>query len=73
MYDRAALESVWIQARNLQPQDIVGFERRRRIVMVTLWFASSLMIAVLIPNIGIVISLLGGLAALFAFSFPGTV
>ena len=46
-------------------------ERMHRSCIVIVWFASSLVIALLVPNIGVVISLLGGLAALFAFVLPG--
>ena len=35
------------------------------------WFAASLVLAVLIPDIGQVIQILGSLAAVFIFVFPG--
>lgn len=41
--------------------------------MVLVWFVTSLLIAIVVPNIGDVISVLGGLAALFAFMFPGMI
>jgi hypothetical protein len=36
------------------------------------WFAVTLVLALFIPDIGRVISLIGGLAACFIFVFPGT-
>lgn len=39
-------------------------------MITTLWFASSLVIAVFTPNIGIVIELLGSLASANVFIFP---
>lgn len=46
-------------------------ERRRRIITTLVWFIVTLLIALFIPDIGVVISLLGGLAAVFIFVFPG--
>lgn len=42
-----------------------------RLVIVILWFILSLLCAVLVPNIGEVISFLGCLAAYFIFILPG--
>ena len=42
-----------------------------RYVVVTVWFFLSLILAIVIPNIGDVIKLLGSLAAVFIFIFPG--
>jgi len=55
----------------LSPEDIAQKENSRRIVMTILWFGVSLLLAVIVPNIGVVIALLGGLAAVFVFIFPG--
>ena len=40
-------------------------------MVVTVWFFLSLILALVIPNIGDVIKLLGSLAAVFIFIFPG--
>lgn len=51
-----------------------GEERKElivRYVCVTVWFFLSLVLALVIPNIGDVIKLLGSLAAVFIFIFPG--
>lgn len=42
-----------------------------RVGFVSLWFSASLILAIKIPNIGQVIKLLGSLAAVFIFVFPG--
>ena len=51
------------------------FENKKEItfryVCVTIWFGLSLILALLIPNIGDVIKMLGSLAAVFIFIFPG--
>jgi len=46
-------------------------ERVRRCSIVTVWFISTILIAIEIPNIGAVIHILGSLAAIFIFVFPG--
>jgi len=46
-------------------------EKCGRIIISLLWFSSSLSLAVLIPDIGRVIQMLGSLAAVFIFVFPG--
>ena len=55
----------------LDSEKIIADERKRRIVIVTLWFLLSLLIALFIPNISIVIRYLGALAGTFMFIFPG--
>lgn len=44
---------------------------RFRVITVSVWFTLSLMFAVFMPDIGAVIKLLGSLAAVFIFIFPG--
>jgi len=43
----------------------------RRSTIVTVWFIATILIAIEIPNIGAVIHILGSLAAIFIFVFPG--
>jgi len=68
---RAALESLWVDWKNLDSLEIIIGERRRRIVCGTLWFVSSLLIGIFIPSIQSVIDILGSLAATFIFIYPG--
>lgn len=42
-----------------------------RVSLVTVWFFLSLILAVVIPNIGDIIKILGSLAAVFIFTLPG--
>ncbi|EFX88038.1 hypothetical protein DAPPUDRAFT_305508 [Daphnia pulex] len=46
-------------------------EKWGRILIAITWFTCSLMLAVFIPDIGQVIQILGSLAAVFIFVFPG--
>lgn len=46
-------------------------ELHRRIVISVVWFGSTIALAIVIPNIGSVINILGSLAAIFIFVFPG--
>jgi len=46
-------------------------ESRRRIVQTLVWFSSALIISVYVTDIQYAIALIGGLAALFIFFFPG--
>lgn len=43
----------------------------RRCIISIVWFISSLLIALYVPNIAVVIDVLGALAAMFIFFFPG--
>ena len=62
----------------LKPRNVVKENQLRnkqellfRYVCVTIWFGLSLILALVIPNIGDVIKMLGSLAAVFIFIFPG--
>jgi len=46
-------------------------EKLGRIVVSLIWFVASMFLAILIPDIGEVIQILGSLAAIFIFVFPG--
>ena len=48
-------------------------ELRRRIVATCIWFLTALMLAIFIPNITDVISVIGSLAAFFILIFPGLI
>ncbi|KAK3086516.1 hypothetical protein FSP39_019509 [Pinctada imbricata] len=68
---RAAFNSLWTDIFKMTPDMIEATERRRRIVSTLIWFILTLALAVFIPNIGIVIQILGAFAAVFIFIFPG--
>ncbi|KAF7211901.1 sodium-coupled neutral amino acid transporter 7 isoform X2 [Nothobranchius furzeri] len=68
---RAVIEGLWLRFRGEQVEVCVRSERRRRILQTLVWFVITLVLALFIPDIGRVISLIGGLAACFIFVFPG--
>ncbi|XP_005814831.1 putative sodium-coupled neutral amino acid transporter 8 [Xiphophorus maculatus] len=50
---------------------MVKFECRSRWVLTVLWIMTTLLIAVFVPDISKVISVIGGISAFFIFIFPG--
>ncbi|CAL1604036.1 unnamed protein product [Knipowitschia caucasica] len=68
---RAVIEGLWLRFQGEQVEVCVRREQRRRILQTLLWFLITLILALFIPDIGRVISLIGGLAACFIFIFPG--
>lgn len=68
---RAVIEGLWLRFQGEQVEVCVRREQRRRILQTLLWFIVTLVLALFIPDIGRVISLIGGLAACFIFVFPG--
>lgn len=68
---RAVLEGLWLRYKGEEVETDVAKEQRRRIIQTLVWFCLTLILALFIPDIGRVISLIGGLAACFIFVFPG--
>uniref|UniRef100_A0A3Q4GP62 Sodium-coupled neutral amino acid transporter 7 n=1 Tax=Neolamprologus brichardi TaxID=32507 RepID=A0A3Q4GP62_NEOBR len=66
----AVIEGLWLRFQGEQVEVCVRRERRRRILQTLVWFIITLVLALFIPDIGRVISLIGGLAACFIFVFP---
>lgn len=52
-------------------EQVERHELKRRCVIAIVWFTTTLLVALYVPNIAIVIDVLGALAALFIFFFPG--
>jgi sodium-coupled neutral amino acid transporter 7/8 len=69
---RAVVEGLWLRYKGMPVEEDVGRERRRRVLQTLVWFLLTLLLALFIPDIGKVISVIGGLAACFIFIFPGT-
>lgn len=69
---RAVLEGLWLRYTGVTVEEDVVRERRRRLLQTISWFLLTLLLALFIPDIGKVISVIGGLAACFIFVFPGT-
>uniref|UniRef100_A0A8C9JZD5 Sodium-coupled neutral amino acid transporter 7 n=1 Tax=Panthera tigris altaica TaxID=74533 RepID=A0A8C9JZD5_PANTA len=68
---RAVIEGLWLRYQGMPVEEDVGRERRRRVLQTLVWFLLTLLLALFIPDIGKVISVIGGLAACFIFVFPG--
>ncbi|KAG9266504.1 putative sodium-coupled neutral amino acid transporter 7 [Astyanax mexicanus] len=68
---RAVIEGLWLRFKGEEVDTDVAGERRRRLIQTLVWFCFTLLLALFIPDIGRVISLIGGLAACFIFVFPG--
>ncbi|MBN3309793.1 sodium-coupled neutral amino acid transporter 7 [Amia ocellicauda] len=68
---RAVLEGLWLRFRGESVEVDVALESRRRLLQTLVWFVFTLILALFIPDIGRVISIIGGLAACFIFVFPG--
>ncbi|XP_067905909.1 sodium-coupled neutral amino acid transporter 7 [Heterodontus francisci] len=66
---RAVIEGFWIRCGGEEVN--LSRERRRRVLQTLIWFFLTLVLALFIPDIGKVISVIGGLAACFIFVFPG--
>ncbi|XP_035508260.1 putative sodium-coupled neutral amino acid transporter 8 [Morone saxatilis] len=48
-----------------------SFETRCRVVLTVIWITITLLIAMYVPDMGEVISVIGGISAFFIFIFPG--
>ncbi|KAM3829057.1 sodium-coupled neutral amino acid transporter 7 isoform 2-T2 [Vipera latastei] len=68
---RTVLEGLWLRYKGETVDEDVAQERRRRLLQTFCWFLLTLLLALFIPDIGRVISVIGGLAACFIFVFPG--
>ncbi|XP_054717183.1 sodium-coupled neutral amino acid transporter 7-like isoform X2 [Uloborus diversus] len=68
---RGALDGLYAEFVKLSTDDFIKGEFKRRIVVTSLWFLATVLLAILTPNIGVVIELLGCLASVNIFIFPG--
>ena len=67
---RGACDGLYAEFCKLPADEFIAGESRRRVVISTMWFFTSLAIAIFTPNIGVVIELLGSLASVNVFIFP---
>nr|CAD7440196.1 unnamed protein product [Timema bartmani] len=68
---REAVANLWCNLVDSSGVDVALNERRRRIIIASSWFILTLVLTIFSPDIGSVIDLLGSLAAIFIFVFPG--
>lgn len=68
---RGAVDGLYSELRGLSPAEFLSGEKKRRIVIVTLWFSSTLVFALYTKSIGSVIQLLGSVSCANIFIYPG--
>ncbi|XP_059148108.1 sodium-coupled neutral amino acid transporter 7-like [Physella acuta] len=68
---KAAFDTVWSMLWKMSPEEILYREKTRRVITTLVWFTLTLILSVFIPNIGVVIEILGAFAAAYIFVFPG--
>ena len=71
VFYRTGVEGLYLAAFRIPPSLAAKNESTRRIVQTLLWFTLALIISVYVTDIQYAISLIGGLAALYIFFFPG--
>jgi sodium-coupled neutral amino acid transporter 7/8 len=68
---RSALDGLYGEFRNMSTSEFKSGERTRRYIITTIWFVSSVAIAVFAPDISVTLQLLGSMASINVFVFPG--
>ncbi|GFR96736.1 sodium-coupled neutral amino acid transporter [Elysia marginata] len=68
---RAGFECIWTTMWQMSVEEMIRHEKVRRIITTVVWFGLTLVLSISIPNIGVVIQVLGAFAAIFIFIFPG--
>ncbi|XP_059148104.1 sodium-coupled neutral amino acid transporter 7-like [Physella acuta] len=68
---KAAFDTVWGVLWKMSPEEILYREKMRRVITTLVWFTLTLILSIFIPNIGVVMEILGAFAGAFIFIFPG--
>ncbi|KAM9302003.1 solute carrier family 38 member 8 [Gastrophryne carolinensis] len=68
---RCVLQEVWLEHKHMTVYVSASYERCVRVTLTVLWILVTLIIAMFVPDISEVISLIGGISAFFIFIFPG--
>lgn len=68
---RGAFDGLYAELMKLPAKEFIEGEPRRRVFITTGWFLSTVALATFTSNVGVVIELLGCLAAANIFIFPG--
>ncbi|XP_075289768.1 solute carrier family 38 member 8 isoform X4 [Opisthocomus hoazin] len=68
---RSVVRDLWVPAKRGAVAAPEACERHSRVAMTIAWMATTLAIALFVPDIGKVIELIGGISAAFIFIFPG--
>ncbi|NXK24104.1 S38A6 protein, partial [Arenaria interpres] len=68
---RSVVRDMWATPKRGATEVPEAHERQSRVVLTVAWMATTLTIALFVPDIGKVIELIGGISAFFIFIFPG--
>ncbi|XP_071670296.1 solute carrier family 38 member 8 isoform X3 [Patagioenas fasciata] len=68
---RSVVQDLWATPKRRATAVPEVHEQRSRVVLTVAWMATTLAIALFVPDIGKVIELIGGISAFFIFIFPG--
>lgn len=72
LLSRSVMQETLLRWRQRQTGVVtVAFESRSRYLLTVLWITVTLLIAMFVPDISKVISVIGGISAFFIFIFPG--
>uniref|UniRef100_A0A4W3IKD5 Solute carrier family 38 member 8 n=1 Tax=Callorhinchus milii TaxID=7868 RepID=A0A4W3IKD5_CALMI len=69
---RSVIQELWVKHRRRYIVITVAYEKWLRVLLTVIWISVTLAVAVFVPDISEVISLIGGISAFFIFIFPGT-
>ncbi|XP_054856223.1 putative sodium-coupled neutral amino acid transporter 8 [Eublepharis macularius] len=68
---RSVLQDICFGAKHSSILTREPYEKWMRVLLTTLWVAVTLVIALFVPDISDIISVIGGISAFFIFIFPG--
>lgn len=68
---RSALDGLYGEFRKLSTDEFKSSERTRRVVISTVWFLTTVALAAFAPDISVTLQLLGSMASINVFVFPG--
>ncbi|KAM3918128.1 solute carrier family 38 member 8 [Leptodactylus fuscus] len=68
---RSVLQEAWLDHKYMTTYVTAAYERFVRVTLTVLWILVTLIIALFVPDISEVISVIGGISAFFIFIFPG--
>lgn len=68
---RSALDGLYGEIRKLSPEEFKSSEKMRRYIITTVWFFSTVALAAFAPDISVTLQLLGSMASINVFVFPG--
>ncbi|XP_056384382.1 putative sodium-coupled neutral amino acid transporter 8 isoform X1 [Hyla sarda] len=68
---RSVLQEAWLDHKYMTAYVTASYERFVRVTLTVLWILVTLVIALFVPDISEIISVIGGISAFFIFIFPG--